>query len=93
MNTIKDYNKYIVDIRAFNNGMGVIFRFDNDYGLSVVSHSFSYGNSSNEFEIAVLKFKDDDDWSLCYDTVITNDVLGYQSEEDLINVIKQTIAL
>lgn len=93
MKTIKDYNKYITGIRAFNKGMGVVFRFDNGYGLSVVCHSYSYGTNEELFEIAVLKFTSDDNWRLCYDTPITGYVLGHQSDEDLIDVIEKAIAL
>jgi hypothetical protein len=95
MTTIKDYNKYIIDFNSINNGMQLLLRFDNNYGLSIVCHSFSYGNDNNKFEIAVIKFNSEDnkDWNICYDTDITNDVLGYQSKEDVINIIEQTIKL
>lgn len=92
MNTIKDYNKYIIDINAYHKGMQVVFQFDNGYGLSVVSHSFSYGNDDELFEIGVIKF-DDLGYELTYETPITGDVLGHQSKEDLLNVIEQAINL
>lgn len=93
MNTIKDYNKYIIDINAYHKGMQVVFQFDNGYGLSVVSHSFSYGNDDELFEIGVIKFDDSGMYELTYETPITGDVLGHQSKEDLINVIEQAINL
>jgi len=49
MKTIKDFTSYIVDINTANRGMQVLFRFPNDYGISLVCHSFSYGNDDNEF--------------------------------------------
>jgi hypothetical protein len=95
MNLIKQYNKYIIDFNSINNGMQIVFRFDNNYGLSVVSHSFSYGNKQEKFEIAIIKFnsEDDDDWNITYDTPITDDVLGYQSKGDTLDVIRKTIEL
>jgi len=95
MNLIKQYNKYIIDFNSINNGMQIVFRFDNNYGLSVVSHSFSYGNKQEKFEIAIIKFnsEDDDDWNIMYDTPITDDVLGYQSKGDTLDVIRKTMEL
>jgi hypothetical protein len=95
MSTIKQYNKYIIDFNSINKGMQLTFRFPNNYGLSVVCHSFSYGNNHDSFEIAITKFRSDDSdkWNICYDTNITSDVLGHQSKEDVINIIEQVIAL
>ena len=53
--------------------------FDNGYGVSVVSHSYSYGGRDGLYEIAVLDSNDE----LTYDTPVTNDVIGYLTEEDL----------
>jgi hypothetical protein len=59
--------------------------FDNGYGVSVVSHSYSYGGRDGLYEVAVL----DSDDNLTYDTSVTNDVIGYLTEEDVSNVMKQ----
>jgi hypothetical protein len=59
--------------------------FDNGFGVSVVSHSYSYGGRDGLYEIAVL-YSDD---NLTYDTPVTNDVIGYLSEEEVSNVMKQ----
>ena len=59
--------------------------FENGYGVSVVSHSYSYGGKDGLFEIAVL----DKDGDLTYDTPVTNDVIGYLTEEDVTDVMKQ----
>ena len=56
--------------------------FDNGYGVSVVSFPGSYGFRDGLYESAVLKGTEED-WEICYDTWITNDVLGYQSEEEV----------
>ena len=93
MRTIKDYNKYIIDFNSINKGMQLLFRFDNNFGLSVVCHSFSYGRHDDKFEIAVIKFDSDDIWDITYNTPITNDLLGCQSKEDVFDIIEKTMLL
>ena len=62
-----------------HDGIQYHFKADNGYGASIVRHGFSYGNSEGLWELAVIG-KDGD---LCYDTPITDDVLGYLSEEEV----------
>ena len=59
--------------------------FENGYGVSVVSHTYSYGGKDGLFEVAVLG----KDGNLTYDTPVTNDVIGYLTEEDVTDVMKQ----
>lgn len=55
-----------------------IFRFDNNYGASVVCNLMSYGNKTGLFELAVIRFSSDDQqYEIVYDTPITSDVIGY----------------
>jgi hypothetical protein len=64
--------------------------FDNGYGVSVVRFTFtspfgfggSYGSEEGLYEVAVIKGTEDD-WNICYDTPITDDVLGHLSEEEV----------
>jgi hypothetical protein len=57
------------------NGFQLVYKFDNDYGASVVKHDFSYGGKKGLYEVAVL----DNEGDLCYTTPITDNVLGYQN--------------
>jgi len=56
----------------------LIFRFPNNYGASLVNHSFSYGN-----ELAVIRWdkdtptQDSAGFYLTYVTPVTNDVIGH----------------
>lgn len=67
---------------------GLIF-FPNGYGVSVVryknpiSKTFSsYTSNDNEWEVAVIT-GNKDKWELCYDTDITNDVIGHLTEGEV----------
>lgn len=66
------------------------FRFPNGYGASLIVGGFAYGG----LEIAVLRYYDpqDDRGSLCYDTPITDDVLGYLSGPEEVESILDSIA-
>ena len=67
------------------NGVKSQMVFENGYGVSVVSHTYSYGGSKGLFEIAVLG-KDGD---LTYNTPVTNDVIGYLSPNGVTNIMEQ----
>jgi hypothetical protein len=62
--------------------------FGNGYGVSVIRSSHSYGGTSGLYELAVLKGTEDK-WKICYDTYITEDVLGYQTEEQIESVLNE----
>jgi hypothetical protein len=57
-------------------GIQSVMMFDNGYGVSVIKTPYSYGGSRGKYELAVL----DSQGELTYDTPVTNDVLGYLSE-------------
>ena len=61
-----------------------IYEFHNGYGASVVSHAHSYGGNSGLFELAVLKNGD-----LCYDTPLTDDVIGWLNAEQVESYLAQ----
>jgi hypothetical protein len=56
--------------------------FDNGYGISVVKFRGSYGYEQGLYESAVLKGTEEK-YEICYDSAITDDVLGYQTEEEV----------
>ncbi len=64
--------------------------FPNGYGVSVITGSMFYTSDDAPYEIAIikrsLKFKNG---NICYDTPITDDVLRYQTEADVDDVLRQ----
>jgi hypothetical protein len=66
--------------------------FPNGYGVSVVQFPGSYGYEEHLYEVAILKGLEED-WEICYDTPITDDVIGYQSMEDIDNLLSQVESL
>lgn len=76
-----------------HDGVQYLFGFPNGYGASVVRHNYSYGGSRGLWELAVLNFKDEKNWDLTYDTEITDDVLGYLTEEEVFDILDRINAL
>ena len=74
---------------SIHNGIQYIFKADNGYGASIVQHEYSYGGRVGLWEIAVTKYDEDGEWDICYDTPITNDVLGHLSESEVIDYLTQ----
>lgn len=64
------------------------FRFPNGYGASVITGSAIYADKGHPFELAVLHHD-----ALSYSTPITNDVLGYQTEADILETLDRIAAL
>jgi hypothetical protein len=80
--------KTFKDIEFKPNPMGEDFgivsrtQFDNGYEASVVKSDYTYGGKNGLYELAVFK-----DGEICYDTPITDDVIGYLRPEDVTDVM------
>lgn len=75
--------------KRFGDSYSHRFKFENDYGASVIKHYGSYGYEYDLFELAVLDYKDDEYGELCYNTKITNDVEGYLTNEDVLRLLNR----
>lgn len=73
-------------------GVQAIHIFPNSYGVSVVRFPGSYGYQNDLYEVAVIKGTEDD-FELCYDTPITEDVLGHRDEIDVEIILEEVAAL
>lgn len=77
-----------------------LYRFENNFGASVIRHSGSYGGNDGLYELAVIIWDPKANitlvetdlynritgWTICYSTPITYDVIGYL-EEDQVNTV------
>lgn len=69
-------------------GVQYVFRFENGYGASVAKGPYTYGGPRDLWELAVLRFTGNgDEFNLCYDTEITDDVLGYRENEAILELL------
>ena len=80
-------NKYLVEERPLYNGYQKLYRFPNEYGASVINHEYSYG-----LELAVVHWNGNK-YDLCYDTPITDDVIGYLDEDELNSILNEIYRL
>jgi len=72
----------------YNDGIHAIITFNNGYGASIIKSDRSYGGKDGLYELAVTYNGD-----ICYDTDITNDVLGYLTEGDVTELLQKIKAL
>lgn len=80
---MKTFKNLVFKPHPIGDGVQARMDFKNGYGVSVIKFNGSYGYP-NFWEVAVM-YKG----SLTYDTPITDDVLGWQTEDDVTNVMKQ----
>jgi len=66
--------------------------FDNGYGVSIVSFPGSYGFREGLYEVAVIK-GNEDDWEICYDTHITDNVIGHNDEKEVETIMQDVQSL
>ena len=72
-----------------------LYRFANGYGASVVQTPFSYGGGDGQWELAVIRYEaeDSEEFSIDYETEITDDVLGHLSEDEVDELLERIEAL
>jgi len=76
-----NFEKYYVGAK----GKGQwLFRFENNYGASVIKRFGSYGYEEDKFELAVLY-----DDHLTYNTPITDNVIGYLDNDEVLKLLEQ----
>ena len=65
-------------------GIQAIVEFPNGFGASIIKSDFSHGGKSGLFELAVL---DNENGHINSTTDITDDVIGWQDENDIDRVL------
>ena len=86
--TLLDYTgfeEYLIDSNVYCNGYAYTFKFDNEYGASVIKHDYSYGGTYDLFELAVLNKYG----KIIYDTEITDDVIGDLTNEEVLILLER----
>ncbi len=102
--TTKTFNDLVFKPHGVGIGKQCQLFFDNGYGISVVRFKLppipgmaglsgrgnygSYTTNEREWEVAVLK-GNEKKWGLCYDTPITNDVIGYLTDIGVNEIMEQ----
>lgn len=67
-----------------------MYKFENDWGASIIYHQGSCGYGQGLVELAVVRWnKDGTDWCLSYDTEITDDVIGYLTQEQAKEILEK----
>ena len=93
----EDVKSYEVKDSPIGKGTQVIFEFVNGYGASVVRFGIpamggiiagSYGAAANKWELAVLR-----NGQIDYSTPITDDVIGYLDESEVVPLLAQIATL
>ena len=87
MKTFKDleFKKHpIASGKMFKDAKQALMNFENGFGVSVVLGNCFYSNDDDTYEVAVM-FKN----SVCFTTHITNSVIGFQTQEDVSEIMKQ----
>lgn len=81
-----DYEGFEEDLVVGGNafdGIQYIFRFDNNYGASVVKFSGTYGYRSDLWELSVIGFDETGVYNVIFDTPITDDVIGHLTDGEV----------
>lgn len=88
----KIYEPY--DARPLDSGaVQKLYRFANGYGASVVKGEHTYGGDEGLWELAVIRFNTDGDFSLDYTTPITEDVEGHLTDDAVEELLAKVEAL
>lgn len=76
LEVLTGFSRYVDAVRC-------IKWFDNNFGASIVRFHGSYGYEKGLYEIGIL-CKRPKNWGISYQTIMTNDVIGYLTEEDVV---------
>lgn len=99
LNITNNLEEYKV-LEDFEEGVGLFddgkklyrFKFPNGYGASIIKGCGTFGYDQDMWELAVLEYQGDRG-HLCYDTDITDDVIGYLSDEDVCCLLEKIKSL
>ena len=85
---------FLTDVAEEYTKRQAIYFFSNGYGISVINiigtngEHFSYTKNKEQYEIAVLEGSKNNS-KITYDTVITDDVIGYLGIEEVYKIMEE----
>ena len=68
----------------FANSKHAAMEFENGYGVSVIFGEQFCSNGIDTYEVAIIK-----DNHVCYDTPLTDNVLAYQNENEVTEIMRK----
>lgn len=76
-------------------GVQKLYRFENGFGASVVRFLGSYGGDEGKWELAVIHYTGEDEYSfeVRFDTPITQTLLGFMTEAEVDETLAKIEAL
>lgn len=87
-NKDKSYIEFCEDAEINPYSCQWIFKFDNNFGASVIKRWGSYRFEEDLFELAIIKWQNNDTWHLCYKSEITDTVIiGHLSNERVMELL------
>lgn len=86
----KGFEKYLIERHDDFIGRHYVFKFKNNYGASVIKGIDTYGGPQDLWELAVIRFSDDGhSYYLDYNTKITDEVVGYQTDKMIRKLLRR----
>lgn len=80
---------FLFQVREMDGGYGILVLFPNGYGADIVCHRRSIGGGDGLWEVAVVTPKGySGGFEIVYDTPVTNDVIGYLDEDEVIDILE-----
>lgn len=86
---MEGYENYLVDTKHYCGGTTHRFKFDNGYGAIVIKHMYSHGGPQKLWELVVIRFDKLGNFKRTYDTEITDDVVKYQTDEKIRDLLER----
>jgi len=68
----------------FANSKHAVMEFENGYSVSVIFGDQFCSNGIDTYEVAIIK-----DNHVCYDTPLTDNVLAYQTEDEVTEIMRK----
>lgn len=91
---LADWQQYVVEA-AQRGAMGeqLLFRFENNYGASVIRGPYTYGGNAGLFELCVIEWHSNTKYELTYSTPVADDVIGWLTGDEVLAKLSEIQAL